>query len=212
MISTITKRHGFVSIDLISKELGRQMIIENHYSHKNVNTSKYYLGCFIEHKLVGVASFGCAMNAIPTTKIVTGSSLNNYLELNRLWIKDGVGNNIETVFLGLCWSWIRKHLPEVKWIQSFADGRVGVGTIYQAANFIYCGYHISKFWKDTETNIVYHNSILTRKTRKKYYELEKRKDKLESFNVKTYRYIYFLDKKWKKNLTLESKSYPKLDN
>lgn len=212
MIERITKRHGTVKVEEIDRAVGKQMIIDNHYSKKNVNTSTLYLGCYINDELKGVASLGVAMNPIPTTKIVDGTGLRNYLELNRLWIQDGVGHNIETVFLSLCFKWIKKNKPEVKWIQSFADGRVGVGTIYQAANFLYCGYHKSKFWKDTETEEVYHNSVLTRKTRKKYYELLSRIDSLEPFEVRTYRYIYFIDKNWLKGLRKPVLEYPKKDD
>jgi hypothetical protein len=149
------------------------------------------------------------MNPNSCSKIVTGTSQKEYLELARLYVQDGVGDNIETVFLSLCWRWIRKNLPKVKWIQSFADGRVGVGIVYQAANFVYCGFHISKFYKDIETGEVFHNSILSRKTRKKYWELQSRLDKIEPFTVNTYRYIYFLDNSVRKNLTYKVLPYPK---
>jgi hypothetical protein len=185
-----TKRHGFVSTKRIDTKLGREIIRTYHYSHKTNTAHQYYLGCFINGVLSGVASFGTAMNPNSCSKIVEGTHQKQYLELARLWVKDNVGDNIETVFLALCWRWIRLNLPEVKWVQSFADGRIGVGTVYQASNFVYCGYHVSKFWKDTETGEVFHSSILTRKTRKKYWELQERLDKLTPFNVNTYRYIY----------------------
>ncbi len=206
---TLTKRHGNVAADLIDRKVGKKMVIDNHYSHKDVNTSRYYIGCFINNELVGVATFGIAMNPHSCSSIVKDTKIDEYLELNRLWIKDDVGHNIETVFLGLCFKWIKVNLPKIKWIQSFADGRVGVGTIYQAANFTYCGFHMSKFWEDTETGEVYHNSVLTRKTRKKYYELMERIDKLKSFSVKTYRYIYFIQRKEIKNLLKPVLPYPK---
>lgn len=209
MIARTTKRHGIVEARLLDRAIGKELIIKNHYSHKNVNTSTYYIGCYVNGKLQGVASLGVAMNPHPTCKLVEGTGLRNYLELNRLWISDEAGSNIETVFLKLCFRWLKQNVPEVKWIQSFADGRVGVGTIYQASNFLYCGYHLSKFWKDKETKEVFHNSILTRPTRKKYHELQARIDKLESFTVKTYRYIYFIDKSWQKNLKLKTLEYPK---
>jgi len=206
-----TKRHGKVELKVLDREIGKSMIIQNHYSHKNVNTSKYYLGCFVKDQLCGVASFGVAMNPVPTTKLVKDTKLDEYLELNRLWIKDDVGHNIESVFLGLCFKWIKHNLPKIKWIQSFADGRVGVGTIYQATNFLYCGYHKSKFWKHTITGEVFHNSVLTRKTRKKYWELKQQLHLLIPFETKTYRYIYFINKKYVKNLSLKILIYPKIN-
>lgn len=211
-LQRLTKRHGLVEIAEIDRRTGIDMIVSGHYSKKNVNTSTIYLGLFVNGAgPVGVASFGCAMNPLPTCKIVAGTGLNNYLELNRLWVSDEYGDNIETVFLGLCWKWIRLNRPDVWWVQSFADGRVGVGTIYQAANFLYCGFHNSKFWLDIDTGEVYHNSVLTRKTRRKYWELMGRIDRLRSFSTKTYRYIYFLDRSKMRDLTLRVLPYPKPD-
>jgi hypothetical protein len=60
-----------------------------------------------------------------------------------------------------------------------------------------------------ETGEVFHNSILTRKTRKRYWELQSRLDKLSPFAVNTYRYVYFLDKTWQEKLLLPKQPYPK---
>lgn len=204
-----TKRNGLVSVAQIDRTSGAAMIVAGHYSHKNVNTSTIYLGLRVRGELVGVASFGCAMNPLPTCRLVDGTELRNYLELNRLWVSDDVGGNIETVFLGLCWRWLRKERPEVWWVQSFADGRVGVGTIYQAANFTYLGSHKSKFWRDLDTGEVYHNSVLTRKTRKKYHVLMARIDRLRPFTVDTHRYIYFLRPDKAASCVKPAKPYPK---
>lgn len=198
-----------INIQLCSKLEGSQLFIKYHYSHKNVNTSKYYLGLYQGKTLYGCASFGIAMNPHSCKNIVKNSTLSDYLELNRLWISDELQYNVESLFIGACWKWIRLNLPNVKWIQTFADGRIGVGTIYQATNFLYHGYHISRFWKHNVTGEFYHDSLLTRKTRKKYHELQKIKEHLIFCPTPVYRYTYFLDTKEKKNLLLRTFKYPK---
>jgi hypothetical protein len=210
-IHKTTKRNGEIVAKRIDAKVGSKLIRENHYSKKNVNTSTLYLGLYKDGVLLGVASLGIAMNPNSCQKTVPGTKINEYLELNRLWICDSISGNIESTFLGMCFKYIQKNLPKIRWVQSFADGRVGVGTIYQATNFDYYGYHITKFWQDTRTNEVYHNSVLTRKTRKKYYELQAILTRLQSFQVKTYRYIYFFNDLDRQNCKFKKQPYPKKD-
>lgn len=49
-------------------------------------------------------------------------------------------------------------------IQSFADGRLGCGTIYKAANFKYYGFHYMRFLRNRRTGEFTHEQILTNTT------------------------------------------------
>jgi hypothetical protein len=131
------------------------------------------------------------------------------IELNRLWISDELGKNAETILISKSFSIIKRKMPHVKLIQSFADGRLGVGTIYKAASFNYYGYNLSRFFQDIETGEFFHkvpfentNRLQTMLSRNLRY-LDK---KLKPFNVKTYRYIYLLDRKTK--IKLKQLPYP----
>jgi hypothetical protein len=102
---------------------------------------------------------------------------------------------------------------DIKFIQSFADGRLGCGTIYKAANFKYFGFNKSLFFKDIETGEVFHKVPLENTKRPFGFLIKNRRyvdGKLNAFYVKTYRYIYPLYKNRYK-IKLNEMSYPEYE-
>ena len=134
-----TSSLGDLLIKPVEKELARQMVIEHHYSHKwNFGGfGVFNFGIFRADepdKCLGVAVYGYMKN--PTAKIFHHPNPKAWIcELNRLWIDDCLGKNAETVLIAASIKLIRKMDANVVAIQSFADGRLGCGTIYKAANF-----------------------------------------------------------------------------
>lgn len=192
-----TKNNGLLIIKQIDKSIAKDLIITNHYSHKwNSAFGKYNFGIFKDEKLMGVAVFGYMQN--PRAKIFTCNNKEAYIiELNRMWIDDELNKNAESILISSSIKLIKQLDKNVCAIQTFADGRIGCGTIYKASNFKYCGFKYSIFWQNIETNEVYHNIILTNTSRKTAYvktNTEYLNNKLKAFRVKTYRYIYILDK------------------
>lgn len=207
---------GFGSDDFyvkeIPKNISKDLIIKNHYSHKVCNdaTTHIHLGCFINGKLLGCLQFGYAMNPQSMGSIVEGTELNQYKELNRMWFDDIAGHNTESMAISYSIKYIRANYPKVKWIQSFADERCGgLGIVYQAANFLFYGSHKNIFW--SIDNEIYHNSIVTNNSRNKKAELEAKnwKERAEKIELKQYRYLYWLDHSWKKRCKLTQQPYPK---
>ena len=205
---------GFGTDDFHVKEIERKLaydiIIKNHYSKKgdSIAHNKINLGIFNNIKLIGVLQYGYAMNPASCDKIVEGTKINEYLELNRMWIADNVGKYPESKSISYSLKYIRKKYPNIKWIQSFADERCGgFGIVYQACSFNYFGEHKSVFWEiDGE---VYHNSILTNNKRKAKYKLkDKKKDAIKK-ELRQFRYIKFLDQREKKKCLLKEQPYPK---
>ena len=179
-------------------ETAKRMMLKNHYSHKwNANFGRINIGVYKDNELLGCASFGNLMNPKSYKSICGNFEKENVVELNRLWVDDCLGKNVETVLLGASWKIIKSDFRDVKAIQSFADGRLGVGTIYKASSFKYYGFAESIFFIDKETNITYHHVP---------FENTKRPDgmiklntlliqnRLKSIKVKTYRYIFCLYK------------------
>lgn len=196
----------------IEKNKSKDIIIKNHYSHKVCNdaTTRIHLGVFMNSLIVGVLQYGYAMNPLSMDKIVSGTELNEYLELNRMWLDDIAPRNSESMAISYTIKYIKKRFPKIKWIQSFADERCGkFGIVYQAANFKYFGEHTSTFW--IIENEIFHNSILTNNNRGKKAELESKYDlsKAEKMILRQFRYIYFIDKKYEKNVLLKQKQYEK---
>lgn len=191
----------------------KEIIVKNHYSHKwNTAFGKINIGVFKDNRLLGVASFGNLMNPKSYKSIGTKLEANQIIELNRLWVDDELGGNTETILLSCSWQIIRAIYPEIKLVQSFADGRLGCGTIYKAASFGYYGYTESLFFEDITNGVTYHK-VPTENTKRPNGMIKLNvkwcQGHLRPFIVKTYRYIYKLDKKCE--IDLKELPYPKYD-
>lgn len=194
--------------------IAKEMIIKNHYSKKwNTSFGKINIGVFKDDVLLGVAVFGNLMNPNSYTN-VSDLGKDSVIELNRLWISDELGHNAETILISSSFKIIKEEHPEIHFVQSFADGRLGVGTIYKASNFKYFGYTESLFYEDVDTGEVYHKVPLEN-TKRPLGFLGKNvrflAGKLKPFKVKTYRYIYPLYRRDRNKIKLEEKSYPVYD-
>lgn len=196
----------------IDRDLARETIIKNHYSKKCYNGTYVNLGVFIKGEFLGVLQYGYAMNPASGGSLVTGTEMNQYLELNRMWIADDVGEYPESKAISYSIKYIKGKLKTIKWIQSFADERCGgLGIVYQACSFRFYGEHTSSFWElDGET---FHNSIKTsEKAGKRGFNLlndPKNKYRVVQHTLRQFRYIKFLDKSWIKKCTKKEQPYLK---
>ena len=105
----------------IDRKIANKIIVENHYSKKFYNATYIHLGLFDKNGLIGVLQYGYAMNPASQGSIVKDTSIDEYLELNRMWIKDNVGNYPESRAISFSIKYIKRKFPKIKWIQSFAD-------------------------------------------------------------------------------------------
>lgn len=211
-ITKISKNLGTLVMRKIEFQVAKDMIVKNHYSKKwNTSFGKINIGMFKENKLLGVAVFGNLMNT-KSYKNISDYGKNSVLELNRLWIDDELGKNAETILISSSFKIIKIDFPNVRFIQSFADGRLGCGTIYKASNFKYFGYEETLFFEDLETGEVFHKIPLENTNRPLGFLGKNAKylnGKLKPFKVKTYKYIYPLYKSDK--IKLKEQCYPKYD-
>ena len=194
----------------VSRDIANATIKKNHYSGKVYNATYIHLGVFIQGKFLGVLQYGYAMNPASGGSVVTGTGLDQYLELNRMWLSDEAKRNSESMAISYSIKFIKGKYPKVKWIQSFADERCGgFGIVYQACSFDYYGEHKSLFW--TLDGEIYHNSLMTRnpKLSKSAAKLQQNKDVATGEELRQFRYIKFLDQRWKSKCTLKECKYPK---
>lgn len=194
----------------IDRKVANKVIVKNHYSKKVYAASYIHLGVFIDGQMLGVLQFGYAMNPASGGSVVAGTEMNEYLELNRMWLDDVAPRNSESRAVSYSIKFIKRKFPSVKWIQSFADERCGgFGIVYQACSFDYFGEHTSIFWE--LDGVVYHNSLMTRDRAlsKSAAILQDGKDRAISYELRQFRYIKFLDKREKKNCLLKPCDYPK---
>lgn len=200
-------------VEEILRDKANEIIVKNHYSHKYNLTSKIHLGVHIDGVLIGALQFGKAMNPASQEGVVKNTLIDEYLELNRMWLDDIAPRNSESKAISYCIKYIKNRHKKIKWIQSFADERCGkLGIVYQAANFKYYGLHKSIFW--TLDGIVYHNSAMTRdpSTRPSADLLQAGKDRATSEELRQFRYIYFIDKRSIKDAVLKELPYVKYYN
>jgi len=180
---------GYGTNDFYVKEINRNLanktIIKNHYSKKIYNGTYINLGVYINDIFLGVLQYGYAMNPASASSVVKGTQMNQYLELNRMWLDDIALKNSESKAISYSIKYIKGKIKTIKWIQSFADERCGgLGIVYQACSFRYYGEHTSSFWElNGET---FHNSIKTsEKAGKRGYNLlndPKNKDKINTIS------------------------------
>lgn len=201
-----TKSLGSLVIKPISKAKAKDLIIKNHYSHKwnNAGFGLYNFGIFregkeLETQCLGVAVYGYMKNL--NVKIFTHPSPDAImLELNRMWIDDSLGKNAESLLIAHSLKAIKRLNKNVVAVQSFADGRLGCGTIYKASNFKYYGKHRTIFLRNKRTKEITHHQNLTNTTCRSIYVRENIAYLLgdfEYFKVDTYRYIFPLCKHFK---------------
>ena len=195
VIKKETKHMGTLYFEECTKEEARDMVICGHYSHKFQGTfGKVNVGVWKEGRLLGVASFGLLMNP-ESYKSFGDFKKGEVIELNRLWVDDELGMNTETMILSASWTIMRNNYPEIMIVQSFADGRLGAGTIYKASNFKYYGVETTLFFRNKETGVISHKvGMENTKATTSFVRLNKMylEGKLQQFKVNTYRYIFQL--------------------
>lgn len=95
-------------------------------------------------------------------------------------------------------------------LMSFADERCGgYGIVYQAANFQYYGEHTNIFWESDWQ--YFHNVIMTNGSdqSKQARILRARKDEAQKIELRQFRYIYWLNQRYKKECKLKEQPYLK---
>lgn len=196
-VRKLTKNLGEIIVKPVCKEVAREIIVKNHYSKKwnDGGFGKYSYGIFRApdpDKCLGVAVYGYMKN--PKAKIFTHPNPDAWMcELNRMWIDDELGHNAESLLIAASLKLLRKTDPNIVAVQSFADGRLGCGTIYKAANFKYYGYHYTRFLINNRTKECTHEQMFTNSTSPSGYIRSNVGYLLGDFavySVKTYRYIY----------------------
>ena len=197
------------AVKVMDRNEANAIIRANHYSRVTYSGSFIHLGVYAP-ELLGVLQFGAAMNPASQASVVAETAQDEYLELNRMWLHDDLPRNSESKAISYALKFIKRTLPKIAWVQSFADERCGRhGVVYQACNFTYCGEHTSIFWElDGD---MYHNSLMTRNPNltPKARIIQDGKDRAKPHKLRQFRYIYFLKRQYRARLKLGVKTPPK---
>jgi hypothetical protein len=220
-IPPVTLEDGTIfTIARIDKKVARDLIVANHYSGTwNAAFGTYSFGLFCGGVLRGALAYGNLMN---TGSVDSLADLppDSVIELNRMWAHDSLGPNTETAAIARTMRWLKNNAG-IQLVQTFADGRLGCGTVYKAANFGYYGHSETLFFRDLATLEPEHGGWFTITGDSRNMgtfprpmvsrNLRLVAGDLEAFTVKTYRYLYPLTRYAGRRVLLKQQPYPAYD-
>lgn len=218
-----------IIVKVIPSKIANPFIKSHHYSGKVVNNSCLHFGAFLDGRLHGVMSYDPSLDKSKILGLVEGTGWNDYLELNRMAFDDYLPRNSESYCIAQSIKLIKKNAPHIKWIISFADGcSCGDGTIYRASNFVLTDIKKNYNLVQLPSGEKIHKMTLESNPKsprpelggKCYYDITGGK-----FDFKKYvqavsgtiltgyqlRYIYFIDKSYRKRLTVSEIPFSKID-
>ena len=218
-----------IRLKVIPSKLANGFVKEHHYSGKVVANSKLHFGAFYNGVLHGVMSYGSPLDKRRTIGLVKNTKWNEMLELNRMAFDDVLPKNSESRCIAISIKLIKKNAPHVKWILSFSDCcQCGDGTIYRAS-----GFYLTNIKKNTTiweapneevaTDIslrlgINANRIVVPSMTSHQSHKFKGAASMKMFKEAGYkplegyqlRYVYFIDKSKKSNLTVPIIPFSKL--
>lgn len=201
----------------ITADEANYIVKKYHYSGKVVANSSLHLGIFRDdtNKLVGCLQFGPPMNGDKTFEKISNST--KAYELNRMVMADSEPRNAESMAISRCFKWLKKN-SDIDWILSFSDGKEGnVGYIYQATNWKYIGYILSKSFWELDGNIM-HSVSVWHKYKENHEDRDIKTtneilcdnfDNVSNLVCKQHVYVFPIKKNVKFNF--EERKYPKLE-
>lgn len=215
-----------VELRVIPAKVAVPFVKSHHYSGKAVSNSCLHFGAFLDGRLHGVMSFGPSMDKSKLIGLVEGTGWNNFLELNRMAFDDVLPRNSESRCISLAMRAIKRHAPQVKWVVSFADGcSCGDGTIYRASNFVLTGIKRNSAMLQLPDGTKLHKLSLNAHPAAPRPELGGRPFASLQGGLRQYveetgavllpgfmlRYVYFVDPKWRKRLTVPEIPFSAID-
>ena len=218
-----------IHIKPIDSSRANKFIKEHHYSESVVPNSQLHLGAFYHGRLEGVLQFGPPMVRENVIGLVEGTGWNEMMELNRMAFTDALPQNSGSRCLSIAFKLFEKHAPQVKWILSYADAtRCGDGAVYRASNFVLTGIKENTSMLELPGGEVICDLVITSHSDDPRPELNGKsvadvtdgKCTENAFKKATgakpapgyqLRYIYFIDKDYRENLTVPEIPYERID-
>jgi len=212
-----------ILVSPISSKDANALIQRVHYSGKVAPNSQLHLGVFLHGRLEGALQFGPSLDKRKTQALVSDTSWNGFLELNRMAFSEALPRNSESRAIAIAIKMIKKKYPHIEWILSFSDAtQCGDGIIYRASGFKLCGIRENKtIWKFPDGETIADIGIKTafdwqiKRFGKKLLGTEalKQAKKLGAKPIEGYqlRYIYFLNEEAKHRLTVPIIPFEKIE-
>lgn len=193
----------------IAPVLAKQLIVPNHYLHSMPGGTQLSVGVFLGNRVVGAITLGCG--PIMAHALVEEASREDCMALTRFWLTDDLPKNSASRVLGMLIRSLKLYI-DVKFLITYADPSYGhVGTIYQATNWLYIGLSQGTPLYDLGDGIARHSRSLGHVFGT--HNIAHFKQQGININLvpqsRKHRYIYFLDRRWRKRLIPDVRPYPK---
>lgn len=204
-------KHNF-EVREINKYVALDMVQKYHYSNTLPKLNKYFLGFYENNDLKGVITLGWGTRPKHTIKKMFPSlDTQDYLEIGRMCMTEEMERNSESQMISACVKWLKRNVPTVKVLFTWADGMLGKpGYVYQASNFMYVGFNQTDIYlKDgikihpRQTRALFKRdendtrlSIRPTVEQQIYYGIE-------HYRGNQYKYLYFLCGKYAKRYLLK---------
>ena len=205
--------------------LARKTIEKYHYSGTSGVNSQLHVGVYLGASLEGAMQLGPPLDKRKLLGLVEGTPWDGMLELNRMAFSDRLPANAESRALGVLARIIRKHMPRVRWVVSFADAtQCGDGTIYRAAGYLLTAIRASRNLVRLPNGSTIHKMTLESSPTKpraelggrSYFDVTGGRYDLRAYVAATggevipghqLRYVKFIDPAWRPHLTVEPLPY-----
>ena len=187
----------------------KPLLVRHHYLHTVPAGTHLAFGVSLEGTLCGALTLG--VGPAHAYGLVEGAGPKDCLTLTRLWLSDALPRNSESHVLGIVLRLLRRH-TSVKFLLSYADPSRGhLGTIYQAAGWLYTGLSQAMPLYDLGDGKARHSRSLAHA----YGTHSVRHFARHGVNVRLvpqaqkHRYLCFLDPAWRPRLRVPVLPYPK---
>ena len=217
-----------VTIEKTTKDIVYDMVVNKHYAgrwtgSKHIYAIYYDMGehSFFdakEKKLIGCIIYGYPVGRRTSSSIFEGIEYEDkdVMELKRLWIEDGYGNNIESYTISKSIKLLKEDEDRAKIIISYSDPAENhKGIIYRASNFYYQGNDIGHS-PNYMFKLPNEDKWITARTLTDRIDgsvgIEKVKKKIPDIEIKVaekkHRYLYFLCNRGEKKRLIKQLKHP----
>ena len=148
-----------MDVRIIPREQAKPFVEKHHYT-QSLGKASLITGMFQKDILVGVITFGQVSGRLLAQSIWEGGNQSNTFEFLRMCVLDECITP-RTFFISKSIKILRQQFPQIKCLVSFADQTEGhIGTVYQAASWLYCGqtgrkYHYIKDGQRVNKRVVW---------------------------------------------------------
>jgi hypothetical protein len=204
--------HSQILADLFLKPIpfliARKLLEQRHYLHSFPGGTMLAIGIFLNNRLLGAVTLGAG--PFQGYSLVQGATRDDCVTLTRFWLSDLLPGNAESRVLALLLRMLRRH-TSLKFVLAYADPAAGHrGTVYQASNWLFTGLSTAMAQYDFGDGNLHHSRSIGHL----FGSHSLKHFKAIGLSVKVvpqapkYRYIYFLNKRWRNRLMVPVLPYP----